>query len=308
MSKTSNQKSNGGNSDRRWTILFVVTALALFALSGWSWWHFVRSNPERTFFAALENSMQTRGVTRVVNQSAGAQSLDQKVQLNLAGDHYAHSSTTIKQEGEVDATVATETISTPNAEFVRYTDITTDQKNTKGEVLDFSQLLNIWGKTETNPDSATGELYGESVLGVVPFGNVNAKDREAIMQYILSNNVYSFDFNQVERRIENGRPVYVYDVTVAPEQYVTMLKQFASAIGMKQLENIDPARYRQTEPLSFVIKADVWGQHFSEIEYSNGARTEGLESYGLIGDILELPKESIPVEELQSKLQEVQTQ
>src|SRR3546814_8453044 len=43
-----------------------------------SWWHYVRSNPERTFYAAIENSLRTQGVTRTATQSSGGQALEQR--------------------------------------------------------------------------------------------------------------------------------------------------------------------------------------------------------------------------------------
>jgi hypothetical protein len=307
MSKTSTKVRSGGINDKGWSIIFVATAVVLFALSSWAWWHFVRSNPERTFYSSLENSLSTRGFSRHVEQSAGAQKLDQRVQLNLTGNHLAHAATDITQEGEVNATVKTETISTPSEEYVRYTEISTDEKNKKGETIDFANLLNIWGKSQTDQSQSTGELYGESILGVVPVGNLNAQARQALMNNIRENKVYEFDEGAVERTIENGRPVYVYDVSVAPEQYVSMLKDFASAIGMTALEGVDPASYKDTQPLKFTVKVDVWSQNFVGIEYSTGARVETLGSYGLTQQV-DLPKETIPVEELQSKLQEVQTQ
>ena len=308
MSKTSTKAQWGAIKDRGWAIIIISSAVALFGVTSWAWWHYIRSNPERTFYAALENSLRARGVSRTVRQVAGSQELEQKVQLNLTTDHMVKSETSISQSGTVDAKVKTETISTPDAQYVRYTEIKTNEKNSKGEDVDFSELINVWGVSEaTSPNQSTSELYGESVLGVIPVGNLNADERINLMNSIRENNIYEFDNSKVEKSLEDGRPIYTYNITVAPEQYVAMLKQFASDIGLTSLENVDPAQYKDSPPLDFKVRVDVWSQSIVGIEYSGGARKEALNSYGIYTTVDE-PMETIPLQDLQVKLQEIQTQ
>lgn len=289
-----------------WAPLFIAAAVVIFVINGWAWWHFVRSNPERTFYASLENSLRTQGLTRTVEQASNGQSLEQGVQLNVGSQHVARSESTIKQEGEVNATIKTEQISTPKQDFVRYTTIDTTQKGENGQDLDFSELLGLWGKSDVaDQTGAAGELYNESVLGVVPVGNLRSADRQAIMKFIKEKNVYTVDGKSVKRDIKNGRPVYTYEVTVTPEAYIGMLKLFGKAVGLKQLENVDPASYKDTEPLTFLMDVDVWGRQLSSISFGAGERTESFGSYGVARSVV-LPKESVPLDELQARLQAVQ--
>jgi hypothetical protein len=306
MSKTSNSaKASGGKSQRKLTALFVVAAVLIFGLSGWAWWHNVRSNPERTLYAAIENSFRTRSLTRQVVQENGPQKLAQDIELGLSPQPVAHGYTTITQTGSVDASVKTEVISTKSEEFVRYTEIQTNQKNGKGKQLDFAELLNIWGKTSSGQTGQPGELYGESVLGVVPTANLKARDRQTLMKIVKDNDIYKFDQKTLQRKIENGRPVYVYDVTVVPSAYISLLKEFGGIVGLEQLKALDPKQYEGSEPLTFKLTVDVWSQRLTGIEFSGGARTERMSSFGINHDV-DVPKDSIPVEELQSKLQKAQ--
>lgn len=267
----------------------------------------MRSNPERTFYAAINNSLRTHGMSRIVEQDSGTQKLSQKVHLNQSAQHVAQGQTTIVQSAEeVGAEIVTKAVGTPFEDYVSYSKIQTSQKGKDGQPLNFDNLLGIWGKsTSAAPGQTTGELYNESVLGVVPVGNLSAKDRTALMDLITSQKVYQIDPDKTTRAIENGRPVYTYDVTVPPEAYVAMLKQFASNVGLNQLEGINPADYAQSQPLTFKLKVDVWGQNFIGVEYQDGSRNEKYGSYGIVRDI-KVPQESIPVEELQARLQAVQ--
>jgi len=283
----------------------LVSAIAVFGLSAWAWWHNIRSNPQRTLYGAIENNLRVRSVSRQVAQTSGSQKLDQGVNLSLGTKPAAHGFTTISQTGDINATIETEAMSTPTEEYVRYTTIETDQQNSKGKKLNFDEILNIWGKTSTEQTGEPGALYGESILGVVPTANLNASDRQALMKTIRDNNVYAFDEQTLERKIQNGRPTYVYSLTVAPTAYIKLLKQFGGIVNLAQLEDLDPSQYENTQPLTFKLTVDVWSQKLTGVTYDGDARTERLGSYGIHHDI-DLPEESIPIEELQAKLQSIQ--
>jgi hypothetical protein len=299
-----------GSTERdRWAKIFTILAVVIFGISGWAWWHVVRSDPERTFYSALDNSLRTTGVSRRVAQDSGQQKLNQEVFLSQGAQHVARSTTTsttaIEQAGNESTTVKTEAIGTPTADYDRYLSIDTTQKSADGKQLDFTSLLNIWGKSETAPGLTSGQLYNESALGVVPIGNIGADKRGELLKLIRDNNVYELNEEHVERKIEQGRPVYTYEVTVSPEPYINMLKQFAAAMKLTHLQNIDASQYKDSSPITFKIKVDVWGQQITQVEYQGGSRTEKYGSYGVQRGF-SVPTDTIPVEELQAKLQSIQ--
>jgi hypothetical protein len=308
MSKTSIRKFSG----KQWAAVVVVLAVVLFGVSGWGWWHSVRSNPKRTLYATIENNLRTPSVTRQVRQQSGAQKLEQDVEVSLSPQAAAHGHTSISQTGQVNATVKTETISTPKDEFVQYASITTDQKNASGKTLDFSKAMGMWGKSSMEGTGQTGQLFGESLLGVVLTANLQPHDRRALMKTIREKNVYEYDESKVERKIVNGRPVYRYAITVKPTNYVQMLKQFGKYVGLEQLEGLDPQQFATSPPLEFTMEVDVWSQHMTVLHFQDSAqqsselgRTEKLTGYG-ISHTIDIPKKSVSVEELQATLQQAQ--
>lgn len=300
---TSHKSERVGNQSVAANI-FLAASIILLLASGWAWWHFVRSNPERTFYGMIENSLKTQGVTRQVVQENNGQKMEQSVQLSLVPQGVAKGYTHISQEGLVEASVKTENISTPVADYVRYTHIETDQKNVLGKSIDFSSLLNVWGRTDTAAQQSTGELYGESILGVVPVGNLSAENRRELMKLIIDDKVYQFG-DGIKREVKDGRPVYTYDVKVEPEAYVAMLKVFAKSLGMNQLEQVNPADYKDSEPLAFKLAVDVWSRHLIGVEYSGTGRVESLGGHG-VQRAVALPADFISIEALQTKLQSLQ--
>lgn len=293
---------------RRRTIPIILSlAFVVFVVGAWAWWHSVRSNPKRVFEAMLVNSLKIRGVTDHVQQSSDNQHLNQIVELMSSPANTVHAQTTLSQDGDNAASVITETIGTPFTDFVRYTDISTSQKDASGKSLDFSKVKGIWGKTSSveGSDQTTGQLYNQMVLSVVPLTNLPAAQRKDLIHKIKTQDVYSPDYTNVKRDIKNGRPEYTYTVTVKPQPYISMLKLLGRDVGLTQLENVDPASYSNAAPLEFKLTVDVWTRQLTSIAYSSGDRSEKLSSFGL-ERFVKAPTDSISIDELQTRIQSLQ--
>jgi hypothetical protein len=191
---------------------------------------------------------------------------------------------------------------------VRYTDIATSQKGANGQNLDFGNVKNIWGKSD-NGEGNVGDLYGDIVLGVIPFGDLPRDQRRELLQLIHDRDVYTVDYNKVSRKIVNGRPQYSYRVLMDPAAYVSLLKEFGTRTGIKPLESLDPAVYAGQSQLTFILTVDVWSHHLASILYGDSNRYEVFGGYG-ISKTIQIPKDSetIPVEQLQERIQSIQYQ
>lgn len=284
--------------------LFLV-GLILFIGAGWAWWSNVANSPRNVFYSMLDNSLKSRSIGRHVTQDNGSQQLDQRMQYTL-GQNAQASSVTVLSQGE-GTSVKTQSIGTPTEDYVRYIDIKTDQTGASGQPLDFSHLLGIWGKYENmgSENETRGELFGENTLGVIPTGYLPYEERKDIIDLIRKENVYSVDFSKTKRETVNGRPQYTYEVEVNSENYITMLKQFARAIGLTQLENLDPAAFRESEPFKFTSTVDVWSRQLTGITFANSVRTEEYISHGSENSFT-LPERTISIDELQARLQTLQ--
>lgn len=288
----------------RFLVLLVVSLLAFLA-SGYLWWNQVVNSPRNVFYGMLENSLSSAGVTKQAFQTSGAQTLEQTTFLQTGANKIAQSFTTLTQNDLDTTTVRTEGIGTPMTDYVRYTSIETAQTGATGEALDFSAVLGVWGRTADAGGVTVGELYGETVLGIVPFGYLRQPERHEVMTFIRQNNVYGVDYKGVEREVRHGRPIYVYRARVSPEHYVAMLKMFATGVGLTQLERFDPATFRDTPRFEFDLAVDIWSRQLVSIKYADSGRTETYLSHGARRDIA-LPQQYIPVAELQARLQAIQ--
>jgi len=281
----------------------ILSGLVILLVGGITYCRIRMNDPHRVFNAMLENTLKTRGVFKKSDQTDNFQSQKQTTYLQLGQQNIARGLTELTQ-GE-NTSVITESIGTPKEDFVRYKEIKTDQLSKSGAKLDFTKALNIWGQTgSSQPGETNGQLFGEMTLGIIPIGYLKPSDREKLLNYIKSNNVYEVDYSKVIRTIVNGRPTYKYDVTMKPEAYVNILKKFASIIGLRQLDNINSATFKDSQAAKMTITIDVWSRQLSEIEISDTGRKETYGSYGAKLNV-EQPSDSISVDALQQKLQSV---
>jgi hypothetical protein len=285
-------------------VLVVVLILVVAVLGGLgAYYKNVYSDPEVVFNAMIENSLRSGSIVKHINQEDETQSVDQIMRLQQGEQHIAQGLTNLTQTGFSTAEVETESIGTPTTDYVRYRSIETDQKSQDGSDLDFSKVVGIWGVTEAT-ESTSGELYNELALGVIPSGKLPADERAELLKIIKENNVYEVDYNNVARTTVNGRPTYEYTVKVSPEPYIGLLKEFAKAIGLTHLDEINPEDYKGAEPLEFKLSVDVLTRRVNTVTYSSG-RTESYESFGGRKEVDE-PTDTITINELQTLIQEVQ--
>lgn len=287
-------------------VLFAALGLIFFSAAAWGWWSNIYTSPERVFMAMLENNLRTTGVSRQVEETSASQSFDQTFRLVTGAEGVVHDQTVLEQKGEGSVRVVTETIGTAEADYIRYTGVDADLQRDDGSDIDFSDILNIWGEKEP-------ELYNQAALnilpfsgnlsGVVPFANLSQSNRSQLMDIIRGHEVYEVQYGGVERVRENGRQAYRYQVSVNPEAYMTMLKQFGETANIPQLAQIDPANYRDTSPIELFATVDLLSRRLIKAQDEQGELRFG--SYG-IRRIPAVPRETIPVQELQLLIQSIQ--
>jgi hypothetical protein len=287
--------------------MFAIGAIIL-VLSGWLWWSKVSVNPQRVFSAMLSQSLSTQGVTVNVAQVNSNQSVaDQYIQFQLGGVNMAHAVSVLSQNTTI---VHTETIGTPNTDYSRYTSIQTSQKNKNGQAIDFSKVLNVWSKTPTS-QSAQSSFLSQAILGVelplgsipVPIGNVNPDQRAALLKEIRNDRVYDIDYSKVKKQTRQGRLLYTYSVKMQPVTYVHLMQQFAKAVGLHDLDSVDPDSYSGSQPFTMQLTVDAHSTHLVSASAPSGFGVS-YTGYDLPVTIKE-PTNAISNTELQRRLSEL---
>jgi hypothetical protein len=211
----------------------------------------------------------------------------------------------IEVKGTGGYAVVRDEVGTPTTDYISYNSIQTDQKNAQGKPLNYSNVLGVWAKSEATPGKTDGQLYLQAVLGVVPFGNLPAQQRKALISLMHSSKVYDTDMNDVTQALKDKRPNYTYIVRVNAESYIAMLKQYSKYVGLNNLDSTNPSDFRTTSPLAFRISIDVWSRQITSVAYADG-REDRYEGFGVSLPTATIPKQSVTADELQKRIQAAQ--
>ncbi len=280
-------------------VLFVLSIL-IFIGAGAAWWLLIRNTPENTFQAMLNNNLRTASVTRTVTQDNGYQKLEQIMRIQNRTEHVTNGTTTLTQGGG-STTVVTESVGLPNVEYIKYNSITTTQKDTSGESLDFSEVFNVWGQNKAAEDQLSS-LYQDVTIGnLFMFADLDSSARSKVVDAINTSGVYDVDYENVKKTSVDGRPKYLYKVKLKPQEYIAMIKLYSQYVGLTQFAELDPADYKDSPPVTFVVTVDVLTQRVDGTKSGDGANTQTFSGYGIIENV-EIPTDFIPASELQQRL------
>lgn len=280
----------------------VLSALAvvLIVVFAGLWWTKVYTSPHRVFDGMLANNLSTVSVTRE-SSIQGNSSYNKIEQLNFSAPRGVQTLVTLAEpaEGGVNK-VITETIGTIDADYSRYLSISTQTKNAAGQKLDYSKVVNIWGKSE--PGDGQPQYFSQSVLGLVPFANLTAEQRSNLINQLTTNKVYDVDYSNVKPKEINGKSALEFPVLVKPYEYVKSIMSLTKTIGI-DMSGLDAEQYKGQPPISITITIDKRSRQVIKIVY--GQQVETYSGYGLSQSI-NVPDKTIPASQLKQKVQEVQ--
>ena len=262
-----------------------IAGLLLIIISSIIWWTQVYENPYNVYWGMLANSLSTASVTKHVTELTSDNDLDQYISLNFGADNVAYGKTTLT---DPQSSVTTESIGTMQSDYVRYTSISSST-STNGKSPSFSTVLGKWAKANVqNAPSEDGSapFFVQTMLGIaggnlVPIANLPDASRQSLLQLLHQSVIFNTSFSNVGKSIVDGRPMYTYTVAVEPVAYVAFEKSFASTVGIKALEEVDPNDYQGDSPIAVKFVIDARSHRLAAIDYPGTRHTESYSSYGV---------------------------
>jgi len=202
--------------------------------------------------------------------------------------------------------VKSESIGTISNDYSRYISIQSSEKDANGQPLDFSKITGVWGKSADSSDSSQTVYFRQSALNsVVPFGWLNSGARTSLIDLMQTKHVYNVSYDKVQKKKENGHQVFVYTVDINAQAYISMLQEYVKKLGLDVGQTLDPSTYEGIAPIRAEFSIDPVSRQLKKIHYDASNRDESFMSYGLSNPIA-IPGQTIPIEELQNKLQTLQ--
>jgi hypothetical protein len=281
--------------------LLALAGIILFGASGVVWWNAIVMDPKRTMEGMLRRSLSTASVTRTVVQKSQTDDLTQVVRLSFVPTSASQTLTIAKQpdaSGQTN-TITTEAIGTPKTDYVRYRSVDAPSQNGK-----FNDVLGVWGKKDGDSQGGMpASFLNEAGLTIVPLGDLKPEARKSVLKILQDKGVYT-NYDSVQRKTQNGRPVFVYQESVKLADLIEALAAYAKATGLGDASQLIPEAYADAPPLKVEVTVDILSRQLVSINYPDAGRTEHYGSYGLKAPIT-APEQTITLDELQKRVQAI---
>lgn len=259
----------------------AVVVLAVFLTASW---RKAANDPRQVFWDMLAQNLSTPGVTVHMNQSSGSSGAQELVQFGFGAVKQARTATKLTRNGTA---VTTQSLELPGKSYVQYADIVPAGASAKSvKKSSFAGVVGVWADTSaanSSPgDKGVPPIFGQVLLGLsMPFGNLAAAPRAALLQEIRQNAVYVTSFAHTKKQMAAGRPQYVYTVQIEPAAYVKMMQDFGDDMGMHELDQLDPGSYVSQAGTTVTWTVDVHSRQLIAVTYEASGRHETYDGYGI---------------------------
>ncbi len=277
----------------------VIGGALLYVISGLMWWNGVYLNPQRVFDDMLANNLSTRSVTKNITLEASGEQLTQTVRLQLGEANAAFWLVTAKYDGN---SVTTESVGTPQADYVRYTKI---ESNNQEAIKQYKSALNQWAKSIA-PTETAGGLFQQALLDinyapVPPVGYVMPDSRNQMLKFIREHNIFRPDYETVRTVAVGNRQAFEYTVMVEQAPYVRLMQSFEKNFGYNTLSDVSATQYQGQPADKIVMAVDKLSHQLVRVSYERTGYTETFSGYG-IAQPIQIPSRTIPLDTLRQRL------
>lgn len=226
----------------------LVTGFVLSIGSGVVAYNKLYLTQEKRFWLAIDNSLRTQSVVKEVQQGGSGNKQIDKVRFSFGANPQVNKTTSISEKSATsDSNVTTENLQTVSEEFIRYLNISTDQKKEDGSDYDFSSLKNQWAKQESaasEEDAADRKLsFAQLHVTLAPFGNLPTTARREIVNELQKAKAYDIAYEAVTNQDVEGVSYVIYPVKVQTKKYVGVLQQHFIKMGYGTFPPLNPENY-----------------------------------------------------------------
>lgn len=270
---------------------YVVALVLVGVFLLWAQSHYLQ--PDRTFWAMVNNNLVTNGVVKTSVQDSQGVNIKTLNRLSFSPSTQVHSFRKINDNSTSPASKLTlETIGTKTADFQRYSHIERTLQN--GKAIDYSAVYPLW--ILSSSDGRSPQQLGNALLTPFLFANLPSSDRQAILGDLKK----AYEPHLVKRSSENGRRVYAYTVKLSMKPYSEAVKKYGKTLGIKQAQAV---KVDQNISLNLKVKIDAVSRQLISVENTGSiAPVENYSSYG-IANWQKPPAKTASLQDLQKAIQ-----
>jgi hypothetical protein len=262
-----------------------------------TWFYRVYSNPKNVFWGMVENNLSTPSITKEITQKSTNATSKEITRIILSPNHAAHDVKQIDTAAQGSgSTIRIESIGTPTDTYQRY--VLIDQPTKPGKKKpDFSKVYAMWLKNGGNAQTGNSQLFNNAVFSGFLFGNLPANQRSVALNYMRK--AYKVDFDSIDKKSNNSRKTYTYNVSLAMQDYAKAARFYADALKLPNAKQISANNYHPTDKIAMSVTVDVLSRQLREVTYKTNASTEKYSAYGITSN-LSAPKKTVSYDTLQN--------
>ncbi len=303
-------KSNITNKQltfKQTVILALSMAVVLLSISGFYWYKYVLTDPDRILSGMLDKSLNSISIQRNLSQEEAGNTFNQTTYVAFSPEVKSKTVTEIREIDQAgDTTVTTEMQGVKDVDYVRYTDISVSGNQTNNQ--NFSNVLNVWAKRGQDPAAGTSPTFlNEAIFlrSLVPFGNFTERQRDFVKSEINRSGLYQIE--KTKQEFINGRPVMTYRMNIDQKSLIEMLAKYSQVSGIGTNLKLDPSQYEGSQKVPVVMQVDILSRHLKKIEF--GGLNTSI-TYGAYNSRQQLnqPDKTISIEELEGRLRALEGQ
>ena len=279
-------------------LILAVMGVLLHAISGIMWYRYVYMDEDRVFWSAIENSLSTKGVQKVINTSKG--DVEQVQTVNLYFSPTIKSQSLVTYTDSADKKTSTEMVADFSSDYARYASLET-YTNTEG-------ILGVWAKTSQETTKESQVLLSQLASGALVFvGNLSSGQRDELIELMKSTSMYEVIGKSGTNQYGN-KTADVYKVRINLEGYNAVLSRYLTMLGFTEAAaSVVQADSETTVPI-FELAIDaktrtIFEAGFPEIGSIGG---EQFNNWGVTRAV-DIPVDTITVDELQKRLETIYT-
>lgn len=286
-------------SGRRLASLTIAVTI-LLALGGYVFNILHHQAADTVFWGSLESTLNLSGITCTVDQQNNDQTRHQAISLDIASKKNARSLTTLQRNG---TTVTTDTISTPDADYVRYVDISAPGKQSQEAAI--NKIINVWAK-QARSSSVSKTVLEQTALGgcIVPLVQVSPDMQASLMAELRQGKIFQTDLQASSWHWRWNQPYREYTVTIAPEPYIRFMQKVDSKYGTNALKGLDVASFRSKTPQRLTFQIFANSHRLNAIFFSGTGQTMHFSDYDIVPDTRP-PAKTVTAAELQKRLEAI---
>lgn len=208
------------------TWLLLVAAISLFAMSSLLWSSYTKNNHDRIFWSAVDDALQTRGVTRTISYESDGSYEQLRTQLSFVPTLASH----LRQEyksGSGDSSVR-EVVAFRSADYSAYTKI----ESSTGE--SYKNIEGVWAQT-SDPEETESPVMVDALSNspLLLAANLPTSSREKLVDLMRTRKMYEL-VGLVRSEVRDGKPVNVYKVKLGTAGYGEVMAEYLGMLGMPQ--------------------------------------------------------------------------